>query len=52
LVKPMEFELICTDGIKTDKISEFNGYIERLVAIPSGVDPAKVTPAVKMSVTA
>ncbi|MEA4893784.1 MAG: S-layer homology domain-containing protein [Oscillospiraceae bacterium] len=30
-------------AIKTIEVSKFNGYVERTVAIPDGVDPSKIT---------
>ena len=49
VVKPVEFEITCTSGDKTVNISKFNGYIERMVAIPEGVDPGKITTGVVLN---
>lgn len=43
VVKPVEFDITCTNGNKTVAVSKFNAYVERLVAIPEGVDPNKIT---------
>jgi len=43
VVKPVEFEVTCTSGIKTVEVSKFNGYVELAVAIPDGADPSKIT---------
>lgn len=43
VVKPIEFEITCTNGFKTIEVSKFSGYVERTVAIPDGVDPSKIT---------
>lgn len=43
MVKPVEFEITCTSGNKTVGVSKFNAYVERMVAIPEGVDPNKIT---------
>ena len=49
VVKPVEFEIYCTSGDKTVSVSKFNGYIERMVAIPEGVDPGKITTGVVLN---
>jgi regulation of enolase protein 1 (concanavalin A-like superfamily) len=49
VVKPVEFEITCTSGDKTVNISKFNGYIERMIAIPEGVDPARITTGVVLN---
>lgn len=43
VVKPVEFRITCTSGDKTVEVSKFNGYVERTVAIPDGIDPSKIT---------
>jgi hypothetical protein len=49
VVKPIEFEITCTSGDKTVKVSKFNGYVERMVAIPEGVDPSKITTGIVLN---
>jgi len=49
VVKPVEFEITCTSGEKTVSISKFNGYVERTVAIPDGVDPSKITTGIVLN---
>ena len=49
VVKPVEFEITCTSGDKTVKVSKFNGYVERTVAIPDGVDPSKITTGIVLN---
>lgn len=46
VVPPVEFSISCTYGEQTVSVSRFNAYVERTIAIPEGVDPAKVTTAV------
>lgn len=46
VVRPVSFEITCTSGDKTVEVSRFNGYIERTIAIPDGVDPRKITTGV------
>ena len=43
VVAPVEFMITCTSGNKTIDVSKFNGYVERTIAIPAGVDPSKIT---------
>lgn len=40
---PMDFSVKCSSGGKTIEISSFNVYVERMIAIPDGVDPNKIT---------
>ncbi len=49
VVKPVEFEITCTSGEKTVTVSKFNGYVERTVAIPDGVDPSKITTGIVLN---
>ncbi len=49
VVKPVEFSVTCTSGNKTVEVSRFNGYVERMVAIPDGVDPSKITTGVVLN---
>jgi hypothetical protein len=46
IVKPIEFEITCSSGSKTVEVSKFNAYVERMIAIPEGVDPSKITTGV------
>ncbi|MGE5474925.1 MAG: S-layer homology domain-containing protein [Ignavibacteriales bacterium] len=49
VVKPVEFQITCTSGNKTVDVSKFNGYVERTVAIPDGVDPSKITTGIVLN---
>lgn len=49
VVKPVEFEITCTSGSKTVDVSKFNGYVERTVAIPDGIDPSKITTGIVLN---
>lgn len=49
VVKPVEFTITCTSGDKTVEVSKFNGYVERTVAIPDGVDPSKITTGIVLN---
>ena len=46
VTKPVEFNIACINNTKTVDISKFNSYVERMVAIPEGVDPSKITTGV------
>ena len=49
VVKPIDFEITCSSGDKTVEVSKFNGYVERTVAIPEGVDPRKITTGIVLN---
>jgi hypothetical protein len=49
VVKPVEFKITCTSGNKTVEVSKFNGYVERMVAIPDGIDPSKITTGIVLN---
>jgi hypothetical protein len=49
VVKPIEFNITCSSGNKTVEISKFNGYVERMVAIPEGIDPSKITTGIVLN---
>jgi len=49
VVKPVEFKITCTSGNKTVEVSKFNGYVERTLAIPDGIDPAKITTGIVLN---
>jgi hypothetical protein len=49
VVKPIEFSITCTSGITTLDVSRFNGYVERTVAIPQGVDPTKISTGIVLN---
>lgn len=49
VVKPVVFEITCTSGDKTVEVSRFNGYVERTVAIPDGIDPSKITTGIVLN---
>jgi len=43
VVPPVDFTVKCSFDNKTVEVSKYNNYVERTVAIPDGVDPAKIT---------
>jgi len=45
-VEPVEFEITCSSGSKTVEVSKFNAYVERMIAIPEGIDSSKITTGV------
>ncbi|MPM09265.1 Endo-1,4-beta-xylanase A [bioreactor metagenome] len=49
VVAPVEFEITCTSGAQTVEVSRFNGYVERTIAIPDGIDPSKITTGIVLN---
>lgn len=49
IVPPVEFIITCQVGGRTIEVSKFNGYVERMVAIPDGVDPNKITTGIVLN---
>ncbi len=49
VVKPVEFEITCTSGDKTVHVNKFNAYVERMVAMPDGIDPSKITTGIVLN---
>ena len=49
VVPAVEYTISCTYGSQTVDVSRFNSYVERTIAIPDGVDPAKITTGVVVS---
>ena len=45
-IPAVEFTITCTYEGQTVEIKEFNSYVQRMVEIPEGVDPADITTAV------
>ncbi len=43
---PIEFKITCISGSQTVQVSKFNAYVERMLAIPDGIDPSKITTGV------
>ena len=43
VVPAVDFEISCTYRGETVDVSKFNTYVERMVVIPEGVDPSKIT---------
>ncbi|MDR9857582.1 S-layer homology domain-containing protein [Paenibacillus sp. VCA1] len=43
---PVEFTIRGIYGDKVIEVSKFNAYVERMIAIPDGVDPSKITTGV------
>lgn len=49
VVEPIIFKVTAENGDKTTEISKFNSYIQRMIAIPEGVDPLKITTGVALN---
>ncbi|MCM3702122.1 S-layer homology domain-containing protein [Paenibacillus macerans] len=45
-VAPVDFTVKAVHGDKTVEVSKFNAYVKRLIALPDGVDPSKITTGV------
>ncbi|HEX2944807.1 MAG TPA: S-layer homology domain-containing protein, partial [Clostridia bacterium] len=45
-VPAVDFTISCTYNGQTVNVSSFNSYVERMVSIPKGVDPNKITTGV------
>ena len=43
VAEPVEFNVKCTYGGQTIEVKQFNSYVERMIAIPEGVDSSKIT---------
>ncbi|WP_419871689.1 InlB B-repeat-containing protein [Candidatus Pristimantibacillus sp. PTI5] len=43
VVPPLNFSIQAVNGDSTIEISKFKAYVQRMVAIPDGVDPKKIT---------
>ena len=43
MLPPVDYTVNCSYGGRTVSVNNFNVYVERTVAIPDGVDPAKIT---------
>lgn len=48
VVPPVSFSVKAVYGDQTEEITVFNAYVERLIAIPDGVDPGQITTCVVM----
>jgi uncharacterized repeat protein (TIGR02543 family) len=46
MVSPLEFSVRCTYGDQTVDVTYFSAYVDRTVAIPEGINPAKITTGV------
>lgn len=46
VVPPLEFTVTAVSGDRTAELTSFNAYVERMIAIPDGVDPNRITTGV------
>ena len=49
VVQPVRFQVTATYEDQKVEVSKFTGYVERMIAIPDGVDPSKITTAVVLN---
>ena len=46
VLPPVKFAVTASYNGQNTEVSQFSGYVERVIAIPAGVDPTKITTAV------
>lgn len=46
MLPPVEFKVAAAHGGRTVEVSSFNNYVERVIAIPAGIDPHRITTGV------
>lgn len=46
MIPPLNFSVTAVYGDRTEEVTSFNAYVERMVAIPEGVDPNRITTGV------
>lgn len=49
VLRPVDFNINCSYGSKRVEVLKFNGYVERMVAIPDGIDPNKITTGIVLN---
>ena len=49
VVQPVQFDITCTSESGQIQVTKFNSYVERLIMIPEGVDPNKITTGIVMN---
>ena len=48
VASPVDFEVTCSYKNKEMNVSKFNAYVERLIALPTDIDPSKITTGIIM----
>lgn len=46
VINPVDFDITCYSGSSSVDVTKFNGYVERMLAVPEGIDTAKITTGV------
>ena len=49
VVRPVEFSVTCEHAGRVVEVNRFNAYVERMVAVPDGVDPSKITTGIVLN---
>ena len=49
LVQPVDFGITGSIDNRVLEISKFNGYVERMIAIPDGIDPNRITTGIVLN---
>jgi hypothetical protein len=43
MIPPLNFHVKVVYGDRTEEVTKFNAYVERMIAIPKGIDPNRIT---------
>jgi hypothetical protein len=46
VIPPLRFKIECTYDDETIEVSIFDSYVKRIIQVPDGIDPAKITTAI------
>ena len=46
VVNPVDFDITCYKGSSSVDVAKFNGYVERMLTVPEGVDTSEITTGV------
>ena len=46
VVNPVDFDITCYKGSSSVDVTKFNGYVERMLTVPEGVDTSEITTGV------
>ncbi len=49
IVQPIDFEIYANYGTQTVQANKFNSYVGRMIALPDGVDPNRITTGVVLT---
>lgn len=49
VVKPLDFDITCSNGTKSIEVLKFDNFVQRKIAIPDGIDPKKITTGIVLN---